>query len=256
MDSTETEEPIPPENIDRWNDKQRKYWDSVSEKYDRLYEDPWAKKENGHVTNKLKWLSNESVTSVLDLGCGTGLGAGICKEIAPHIEYVGIDISENMFQVARKAHPEFKFFAGDMADLSQFDDNSFDAVISLFSSFSHCMKPAAVLSEIQRVAKPGARVLIAAYNGRSLDRIVARDTSDYDSIRMDVEDELSAPTRLYTRKNYHRLFVDAGFRDVEVTGLAVFANLLEFAPLWPIDRMLSVIFPGLCDTMLVHAACP
>jgi ubiquinone/menaquinone biosynthesis C-methylase UbiE len=161
-----------------------------------------------------------------------------------------------MFEVARKTHPEFKFFAGDMADLSQFDDNSFDAVISLFSSFSHCMNPAAVLSEIQRVARPAARVLITAYNGRSLDRIVARDTSDYDSIRMDVEDELSAPTRLYTRKNYHRLFVDAGFRDVEVTGLAVFANLMEFAPLWPIDRMLSIIFPGLCDTMLVHAACP
>jgi len=256
MVSATTKVPIPPDDIESWNHKQRQYWDSVSEKYDSLYEDPWARKENGHIVDEMKWLANEGVSSVLDLGCGTGLGAGFCKEIAPHIEYVGIDISKNMFQMAKNAHPEFKFHAADMADLRQFSDNTFDAVISLFSSFSHCMKPSAVLSEIKRVGKPGARILIAAMNGRSLDRIVARDTSDYDSIRMDIEDTLSAPARLYTRKSYHRMFVDAGFSDVHVTGLAIFANLMEFAPLWPVDRMLSLMFPGLCDTLMAHGTCP
>lgn len=256
MDSRETAQQPPPDSIDRWNDRQRQYWNSVAPKYDDLYADPWAEKENEYIGKQLRWLGNSSINSVLDLGCGTGLGAAICKEVAPQVEYVGMDISERMFAVASKAHPEFGFFAGDMADLSQLEDNSFDAVISLFSSFSHCMQPEAVLSEIQRVARPGARVMIAAMNGRSLDRVVFREMSDYDSIRMDIADEQSAPARLYTRKAYRRLFQEAGFRNVEVSGLALFANLWEWAPLWPIDCTLSALFPGLCDTLLAQGTCP
>jgi SAM-dependent methyltransferase len=57
--------------------------------------------------------------------------------------------------------------------LRELQDDSFEAVISLFGSFSHAEDPARACAEITRVAKPGALILIMVYSRFSLRNIIA-----------------------------------------------------------------------------------
>lgn len=103
-------------------------------------------------------LSHISYHSALDLGCGTGemmkqiLQTDNCKEL------YGIDLSEEMLAVAKSKLPDqVKLLLGDSE--SPFPDNFFD-VVYCNDSFHHYPAPRNVLSEVQRVLKPGGTFLM------------------------------------------------------------------------------------------------
>lgn len=107
----------------------------------------------------LKLLENESFSSLLDLGCGTGeLLYQIQKKY--HSErLIGIDISDKMIDVANekkidKAH----FILGDTEYLP-FENNTFDVVICN-DSFHHYPSPEKVLDEAYRVLKNSGLIII------------------------------------------------------------------------------------------------
>jgi ubiquinone/menaquinone biosynthesis C-methylase UbiE len=105
----------------------------------------------------------DSVRSVLDLGCGTGVAA---RAIACRPSFagriMGIDRSPHLIgAAARLAHEEgvagkVEFRAGDSHTLA-LRDAEFDAVVA-HTLFSHLDDPRAVLTEIVRVLKPGGKV--------------------------------------------------------------------------------------------------
>ena len=104
-------------------------------------------------------LSHISYHSALDLGCGTGemmkqiLQTDNCKEL------YGIDLSEEMLAVAKSKLPDqVKLLLGDSESLP-FPDNFFD-VVYCNDSFHHYPAPRNVLSEVQRVLKPGGTFLM------------------------------------------------------------------------------------------------
>lgn len=76
----------------------------------------------------LRQLIEDKVSSVLDVGCGHGLGS---KEIMKAgIKYVGVDpIEDNIIQ-ARKDNPRGDFRVGYMQELP-FKEDSFDAVMDV-----------------------------------------------------------------------------------------------------------------------------
>jgi 2-polyprenyl-3-methyl-5-hydroxy-6-metoxy-1,4-benzoquinol methylase len=57
---------------------------------------------------------------VLDFGCGKGDFLGFMKEKDISVEYCGIDINENLINLAKKKHPEAEFIAVDI------DENEFN----------------------------------------------------------------------------------------------------------------------------------
>lgn len=65
---------------------------------------------------------------ILDSGCGSGRLFGILKE--KKVDYYGIDISENLIEIAKKNFPEGKFEVADALNLP-FPDNFFDKVYSI-----------------------------------------------------------------------------------------------------------------------------
>ena len=66
-------------------------------------------------------------SSVLDIGCGTGLLCFALKE-KKNCHVTGLDLSLRMLGFARKANPfpDVTFIHGDATDLSAFSDRSFD----------------------------------------------------------------------------------------------------------------------------------
>lgn len=72
----------------------------------------------------------------LEIGCGSGLVYNqLVPAILPNSSYVGVDISENMLDIATKRYPEGIFIKDDLYALS-FADNSFE-IVAAFEVFGH-----------------------------------------------------------------------------------------------------------------------
>ena len=107
---------------------------------------------------------------VVDLGCGPATQLVQIAAINPEIEFVGVDMSQEMLKYAR-AHVakagvnNVIFIEGDITSLDQFDAHSIDGVISTVSlhhlpTLGHldgCFR------EIKRVLKPGGALYLADF---------------------------------------------------------------------------------------------
>ena len=102
---------------------------------------------------------------VLEVGCGPGrLSIRLARQ--PGLEVTGLDLDLAMIERARAnadrrgntGGGQASFLVGDVASLA-FPDRSFDLVVSTLS-MHHWADPAAGLTEIGRVLRPGGRALI------------------------------------------------------------------------------------------------
>lgn len=109
--------------------------------------------------------------SVLDLGCGRGDDVrALAARVAPGGKVTGVDVSAEMIAAARQltdngnpqdvqdARVEIAFAAADGARLP-FADQTFDAV-RLDRVLQHVDAPDVVLREVNRVLRPGGRVVL------------------------------------------------------------------------------------------------
>lgn len=97
---------------------------------------------------------------VLDVGCGTGVVARECsRRVGATARVVGIDISAEMLDVARRTTPGIHWVRGDAAVLP-FADSSFDVVLSQFALMLFPNRVRSV-SEMWRTMAPGARLAVS-----------------------------------------------------------------------------------------------
>ncbi len=139
-------------------DDSKSYYDYIAKDYDNLYLDNISLAENKIIQNTLfKYLKKED--NILDLGCGSGLGYEIITNFLKNkFKYTGIDISSQMINIAKNKFEgieDIKFYTMDMTNLSFFKKNNFNAVISLFGSFSHVIDNQKAIEEINRILMPG-----------------------------------------------------------------------------------------------------
>ncbi len=102
---------------------------------------------------------------VLDLGTGSGrLAIELAKARGTSFEITGVDVSENMLELAQEnaqcsgVGDKIRFVLAN-ADSLPFADGYFDLVIS-YASLHHWFKPAEVFREAKRVVKKGGVVII------------------------------------------------------------------------------------------------
>lgn len=101
---------------------------------------------------------------LLDIGCGTGDDARLLSErVAPGGHVIGVDQSRTMVEEAgRRAAGQtlsIEFRVGDAHHLD-FADESFDGCRTE-RTLQHVTDPARALGEMVRVARPGARIVVA-----------------------------------------------------------------------------------------------
>jgi ubiquinone/menaquinone biosynthesis C-methylase UbiE len=110
----------------------------------------------------------DSASTVLDMGCGTGVAA---RTIARRTNFsgrvTGIDLSPYLVEAAKRLADEeglggrVEFRYGDTRELD-IPDGEFDAVVA-HTLVSHVQEPPTALNEAARVVKPGG--LIAIFDG-------------------------------------------------------------------------------------------
>lgn len=96
-----------------------------------------------------------SATSVLDVGCGEGIGTVRMAGVLPEARVVGLDVADPglLAEWEKRAHPKIEFVAGSAYDLP-FEDDSFD-LVSAIEVFEHLERPERALSEMARVSRRG-----------------------------------------------------------------------------------------------------
>ncbi len=125
---------------------------------------------------------------ILDAGGGPGhYSLELCRV---GYEVVLLDVSSELIALARdsfKSEPEdvqnkmLEFVIGDIRDLSQFEPNSFDAVLCLGGPLTHISDHGdrlKAMSELVRVAKPGAIVCVSVMGYLAVLRTILTRFSD------------------------------------------------------------------------------
>jgi ubiquinone/menaquinone biosynthesis C-methylase UbiE len=92
-------------------------------------------------------------SSILDIGCGTGISTRQLYDNFPDTTVVGIDKSENMLAEARKSSPLSIRYQVASAEDIPFESGTF-SIVTAIGSF-HWFANERALSEIRRVLRPG-----------------------------------------------------------------------------------------------------
>lgn len=149
---------IPQLKGDEKRDAIEPLFDGIAIKYDRVnllislgQTSRWRKKA-------LKLLSLNQDDQILDAGSGTGMVPFLLKQNNPSLNITGIDLSEEMLQIARNRNPGVPLLKGDVTQLP-FDDHTFDCVTTFFTLRNFPDLPSSI-AEMFRVLRSGGKLLI------------------------------------------------------------------------------------------------
>jgi ubiquinone/menaquinone biosynthesis C-methylase UbiE len=129
------------------------------EKYVRFCDSEFGKtimkKEAEYIYNELS-----KYGKILDVGCGIGS----FEKNLPNLNIIGLDVSEEMLEEARKRSDK-TFIQGNVEEL-QFQDSIFDAVFTVTTlEFLDDYKKA--VTEIARVTRPQGKIVVMMLNTKS-----------------------------------------------------------------------------------------
>jgi ubiquinone/menaquinone biosynthesis C-methylase UbiE len=146
-------------------DNAKSQFDSWSGWYDRsLLQRVFFGPTHAAMLESLDRLPNNS--SILDVGCGTGLLAAKLLASSPTNFVVGVDLSPGMIEQARQRCQPFgsraRFVVGDSEQMP-FPTASFD-ILTCSHSFHHYPNQELVVREFARVLRPNGMLLLADAN--------------------------------------------------------------------------------------------
>ena len=110
---------------------------------------------------------------LLDVGTGSGLQLRVIRELKPHLELYGLDISSAAIHVAQRNLEGFEadLRVGSIENTS-YHDNTFD-LVTCHSSMSYWKNPISCFDEIHRILKHGgAAVLFEPQKDIDIDKAV------------------------------------------------------------------------------------
>ena len=164
----------------------------------------------------LKELSYQPEESLLEIGCGAGAVLGILGETFPDLKLSGIDLEPKQIEYAKSHLSNLNLDAdlrvGDAIALP-WDDNRFDNIYAIWF-LEHLSTPQQVLTEAQRVLKPGGTITITETDYRSI--LIYPESKDYryliDSL---CELLLKARGHPYIGQSLATLLKESGFNNVK-----------------------------------------
>lgn len=196
----------------------------------------------------------EGCGRVLEVGTGRGLQMDLLLgRLASHrTAYVGLDLAAAPLRHARAAvpdgYPGTVDFALAVVEALPFADASFDGAFCV-DVLHHAGSQEAMLRELRRVLRPGARLLCVEPN------------PIYPTNVIFLRDPIEKGIFALKRSNARRWAEAAGLADLEVTDLPVFfpGFPASFAPLYErVERVLARVpgLRGVSTTKLVSARRP
>lgn len=177
------------------------------------------------------WLGVPAGRRWLDVGCGTGALTKTVLDLAAPASVVGVDPSEGFLSTARAEVPGATFSLGSAGSLPV-GDGAADAVVSGLA-LNFVPDATAAAAEFARVAAPGA--VVAAYvwdyaEGMHMMRHFWAAAADVDPAGADLDEGTRFP--LCRPDPLRRLWLAAGFADVDVRGIEIPTVFASFDDFW------------------------
>lgn len=180
------------------------FWDKIASMYD-FFENTYNRKVYTGTGKKVAELIDAS-DSVLECACGTG---AITVSLAPKCkELIATDFSDGMLKQVEKKCREFKNVTIRKADIThlEFGDASFDKAVA--GNVIHLLSdPNAALKEMERVVKPGGKLIIPTYINMTkassgfVAKLIGKMGADF--------------KRQFDLQSYQQFFADLGYTNVE-----------------------------------------
>lgn len=183
------------------------FWDRVAWIYD-VFANGINRKANKALCAVVERLILPS-DEVLECACGTGLLSGViagkCRQL------VATDFSAGMLKRAGRKLRRYKNVRLEPADilLLSYPDASFDVVVA--ANVIHLLdEPMQALRELDRVCRPGGRIIIPTYMNRTEKGRTNRLSGAIGKAGADFKRE-------FTPESYRAFFAAAGYPDVDFT---------------------------------------
>jgi len=111
----------------------------------------------------------QAKSKVLDIGCAFGFFLKLCDEY--NLKTYGLDISDYAIRKAKKI-TKAKLYLRDINDmLDIFSDEYFD-LVTMFDTIEHVKNPCGLLTEVHRVLKRGAKMVITTPNINAIAKLL------------------------------------------------------------------------------------
>jgi ubiquinone/menaquinone biosynthesis C-methylase UbiE len=192
---------------------------------------------------------------ILEAGCGTGRFCTLLTQHHPQAEVIGIDLSVNALEIARRVGSKFgssklSIIRADLFCLP-FSDCHFDVVFSegVISQFSMEGSPtyADALAEMVRITKPGGKVIISVVNWYCFPHTI------YKWLLR----QMGSPYEYGFEKSFKRnelvkLFKNLGLHEIEFSGYHpahAFYRLARFSRLFRIAGALTDRAEKICQLL-------
>jgi demethylmenaquinone methyltransferase/2-methoxy-6-polyprenyl-1,4-benzoquinol methylase len=151
---------VPRASLDKRPDEVAAMFDAVAARYDLTNDVLSAFQDRRWRRAVVRAVAARPGDRVLDLAAGTGTSSQPFAELGATV--VPCDLSLGMLAVGKQARPGLPFTAGDATRLP-FADEVFDAVTISFG-LRNVVDPAAALTEMARVTRPGGRLVICEFS--------------------------------------------------------------------------------------------
>jgi len=125
----------------------------------RDYDDKWAFYVDATTRQTMARLSLEPTDRVLDVGCGTGELLARLAAKYPDARLAGLDPVPDMLEVAKRKLSDKVDLRVGWANELPWPDASFDIVVSC-NMFHYITHPVEAIQEMERVLRPGGRIVI------------------------------------------------------------------------------------------------
>lgn len=180
------------------------FWSKIAKVYD-IFENLYNGKVFKETGVKVSEFINEG-DKVLECACGTGeISINIAEKCS---ELIATDLSEEMMEQAKKKTVKFDNVNFEEADITslKYEDDSFDKVVA--GNVIHLLdNPEGALKELERVCRPGGKVIVPTYIG------VSKGTNKMAIILLK---KLGAKfTRGFDEESYREFFRNCGYENVE-----------------------------------------
>ena len=140
------------------------FWDNIAWVYD-IFADGINRKANRKLCKVVAGLISPT-DDVLECACGTGLLSGVIAKCCKSL--TATDFSAKMLTRARKKYGQYPHVRFEQADILHlpYPDARFDAVVA--ANVIHLLdNPHQALRELDRVCKPGGKLIIPTYMNRT-----------------------------------------------------------------------------------------
>jgi len=172
------------------------------------------------------YLKREALTSVLDIGCGTGTFA--LETSRNGVRVLGVDLSAEMIEISTKKAQEngsnASFALADMRDLRHIKED-FDGVFCLGNTLAHVSGDVELKEVLAQFGQKGTHLLLQTVN---YDRILAKQVKELPVIKT-------------SHLNFYRNYT---YRP---DGLIDFTMKIEFPDTTQVISGVNPLFPIKCD---------